>query len=426
MSAAYIERLEELARPLRADWDFAPLLERIGDARIVMLGEASHGTHEYYHWRRRLSQKLLRDFGFSFIAVEGDWPDAERLNDYVKTGQGVSAREVLSGYERWPTWMWANTDVEELAEWLRSFNGGRASEAACGFYGLDIYSLFESIEVITREVDKVDPFLARRVREFYSCFEPYHRNEIEYARATLHLPEGCINEVVKALQELVEARAGFSLEQNARVIRNAERYYRAMMLADVNTWNIRDRAMTDTLDDLLKLHGPKSKAIVWAHNTHIGDYRFTNMVADGSVNIGGLARERHGAENVVLVGFGTHRGSVIASHAWDGPTQVLDVPHAKEGSCEDLLNKACANKQLSQSLTVFEDQDRAGILSEARGNRAIGVVYDPAHERWGNYVPTVLSRRYDAFCFFRETKALTPLPTRPVRGEIPETWPSAQ
>lgn len=423
---AIAARLAGKALPLRSDWDIAPLLQRIGDARIVMLGEASHGTQEFYDWRRRISQRLIREKGFNFIAVEGDWPDAVSLDRYLKQGEGDNAYDVLSQYCRWPTWMWANTAVVELAEWLRAFNLSARPGNPCSFYGLDIYSLFESIDAILQHVREIDPFLEKRVSDYYSCFEPYNRNEIAYARSTLIYPEGCVDEVVQALQEVMEARVSFETEQNARVIRNAERYYRAMMRADVNSWNIRDTHMMDTLDQLLEQHGPNSKAIVWAHNTHIGDYRFTDMVEDGSVNIGGLARERYGAEQVVLVGFGTHRGTVTASHAWDGPTQTLRVPPGRPGSYEDLFEQACARRALPQCLVLFDESDRRGELAEVRGHRAIGVVYDPDHERWGNYVPTSLSRRYDAFCFMRETGALTALPTRIDRTEIPETWPSAQ
>lgn len=418
--------LADKALPLRSDWDLAPLLDRIGDARVVMLGESSHGTQEFYDWRRRVTQRLIRERGFNFVAVEGDWPDAEGLNNYISRGQGDSAYEVLSKYSRWPTWMWANTAVVELAEWMRSHNAHTAAEKSCGFYGLDIYSLFESIESILRHVRELDPFLEKRISDYYSCFEPYNRNEISYARSTLIYPEGCIDEVVHALQELMEARVAFEVEQNARVIRNAERYYRAMMRADANSWNIRDTHMMDTLDQLLEQHGPRSKAVVWAHNTHIGDYRFTDMVDDGSVNIGGLARERYGADKVVLIGFGTHRGYVTASRAWDGPTQTLRVPHARPGSYEDLFEQACAKKALPQCLLLFDERDHTTGLAEVRGHRAIGVVYDPDHERWGNYVPTSMSKRYDAFCFIRETSALTALPTQVDRTEIPETWPSAQ
>ena len=424
-----------IARPLDTETDLSTLIERIGESRIVMLGEASHGTEEFYAWRRKISQKLIADHAFNFIAVEGDWPDAWRLNQYVMTGHGENATNVLQKYQRWPAWMWANTEVVQLAEWLRAYNKSRLRENNAHFYGLDVYSLFESMDVVIHYLRDKHPFLARQVQARYSCFDPFFHDEIAYARHTLKFPDGCHDEVMQNLMALLEFRLEksvkfdeefFNAEQNARIVRNAENYYNRMVRSDVDSWNIRDRHMLNTLDLLLDHHGPDSKGIVWAHNTHIGDYRATSMKARGEVNLGGLAREKYGSDSVCLIGFGTHHGTVIASHAWDGPTQVMEVPPAKEQSYDEALHQVAVQKKTNQFIVFFDAAAKSNSLADIHGQRAIGVVYDPRHERWGNYVPTSLAHRYDAFIFIDETTALNPLHTTFTRGRIPETWPSAQ
>lgn len=426
------ELATKLARPLYNFSDADELVSQLATKKIVMLGEASHGTHEFYAWRRYLSQRLIERHGFSFIAVEGDWPDAARLNQFIQNGGAKNAEEVLRTYHRWPTWMWANTEILRLGDWMRQ-NGN------CAFYGLDIYSLFDSMDAVLNYLRKDHPFLARQVQERFACFDPFKRDEIAYARSTLSFPQGCHDEVMQTLLDLLEIRLNeaqsakegavrhlFDAQQNARVVRNAENYYRAMMRSDANSWNIRDRHMMDTLDQLLEAHGSEAKAIVWAHNTHIGDYSATDMADDGSINIGGLARERHGDENVALVGFGTHRGTVIAGHAWDAPYEVMNVPAGRPGSYEDAFHKACLARSINQFYLTFGPAERASALDEWRGHRAIGVVYDPRHELWGNYVPTKIASRYDAFIFIDQTRGLEPLDVSFERQRFPETWPSGQ
>lgn len=430
-----VQEAKQIACPLDETKDLDTLIERIGDARIVMLGESSHGTAEFYAWRRKISQRLIDELGFDFIAVEGDWPDAWRLNQYILTGVGTNAHDVLHQYHRWPTWMWANTEIMQLAEWLRLRNKEHPLDKNTGFYGLDVYSLFESMEEVVNYLKDEHPFLARQVQARYSCFDRFMNDEVAYARHTLRYPEGCHDDVMQNLMALLEFRlenlketddAFFNAEQNARVARNAESYYRKMVRSDVDSWNIRDRHMVSTLDSLLERYGANSRGIVWAHNTHIGDYRATSMKSRGEVNLGGLAREKYGQTNVVLVGFGTNNGTVIASHAWDGPIEVMNVPAAKPGSYEEAFHQVCDDLNAKQILLLLGDETKINSLSEVHGQRAIGVVYDPAHERWGNYVPTSLAHRYDAFIFIDETSALTPLHTSIERGKIPETWPSAQ
>jgi erythromycin esterase-like protein len=332
--------------------------------------------------------------------------------------------------------MWANTETAELAAWMRAHNDGLSSQEKCGFYGLDVYSLFESVDSAITELSLIDPFLSRRLRARYACFDTFRRDEKKYARSLLHFPAGCQDQVTRNLQELLERRlsgpvgtspygdAFFDAEQNARIVANAENYYRTMVHGNEDSWNVRDRHMMDTLETLLHRYGSDAKGIVWAHNTHIGDYRATDMLAQGQINIGGLAREKWGEENVALVGFGTYQGSVIASHAWDGPIERLEVPAGKPGSFESSFHKAAAalgEKNLWIDLT--DPAAKEGPLTETRGHRAIGVVYHPAYESFGNYVPTSLPYRYDAFLFFEQTSALNPLGQGFNRADIPETWP---
>jgi len=420
------------ARPLSAATDLGPLLERIGDARFVLLGEASHGTSEFYTWRMEISKRLVEEHGFSFIAVEGDWPDCYRVNRYAKglPDSGTSATEVLHAFERWPTWMWANREIVSLVDWLRRHNESLPDARKVGFYGLDVYSLWDSMRVVMEFLDRVDPSLATSARRAYNCFEPYAEDVQEYARATALVPTSCEDEAVSVLRALrsnatsyrEDGREGyFDAEQNALVARNAERYYRTMVRGGPASWNVRDQHMVETLDRLVEHHGPMAKAIVWEHNTHVGDARFTDMARAGMVNVGQLVRESRGADDTVIVGFGTHRGTVIAADEWGAAMERMRVPPARNDSFEHAIHDAA----VGDALLIFDPGDRARPLEQPIAHRAIGVVYDPDHERWGNYVPTIMHRRYDAFLYFEETRAVDPLhmPVR-VGGDEPETYPS--
>ncbi|HKW12520.1 MAG TPA: erythromycin esterase family protein [Gemmatimonadaceae bacterium] len=445
-SHALAAELRRRARPLRQPADLAPLVERIGDARYVLLGEASHGTSEYYTWRTELSKRLIREKGFSFIAVEGDWPDCYRVNRFVKSypDSGESAREVLHAFERWPTWMWANEEIIDLVEWMRQYNERRrlVDDRKVGFYGLDVYSLWDSMRAVVEYLERIDPRLATGAKHAYRCFEPFGEDEQEYARATYLVPTSCEDEAVSVLRTLrgrapeyiQDGReAYFNAEQNAFVAQNAELYYRTMVRGGSQSWNVRDHHMVDTLERLMAHHwqfNPDAKAIVWEHNTHIDDARFTNMATAGMVNVGQLVRQAHDQDGVVLVGFGSHRGTVIAGDEWGAPMRRMDVPGARAESWEDVMHEASAPDidANAASLLIFDDADDGGIvgLDEPIAHRAIGVVYDPRGEHWGNYVPTVIPRRYDAFVFIDETHALSPLHL-PVRvGEVPETFPSGE
>ncbi len=407
------------------------LMDAIGDSKYVLLGEASHGTHEYYTWRSKISQRLIKEKGFSFIAVEGDWPDCYRLNRYVKHYKDAAptAQEVLREFNRWPTWMWANWEIVALAEWMRKHNEDLPQNNRIGFYGLDVYSLWESLDAIIKYLDKVDPKAKAVAMDAWKCFEPYSEDEGQsYARATQHawVPASCESEVIDLLIEIRkrmqqydgDPEATLNTEQNAIVAVNAERYYRAMIKGGPQSWNIRDHHMVDTLNRLMRHHGMHAKAIVWEHNTHIGDARATDMRYDNMVNVGQLVNEQHFHDGVFSVGFGSYEGSVIAGRSWGDMMRVMQVPKAKADSWEFILHQDGAKDRI-----VFMNEDMRKLWGTRDiGHRAIGVVYNPQWE-YGNYVPSVMPARYDAFIFIDKTKALHPLHIQTDAHQIPETYP---
>lgn len=419
--------MPEQAISLKTSKDLDPLLQRIGDARCVFLGEASHGTHEYYTWRTAISKRLIEEKGFNFIAVEGDWPDCYRLNRYVKgwSDQEKNTSEILQEYKRWPTWMWANWEVAALMDWLKDHNTGQAVNNKIGFYGLDVYSLWESMETIVNYLEKNDPIAAGLAKKAIECFEPYQGNEYNYARAQFDIKSSCKQPLLELLSKVKRSsinynhdpEAALNAEQNAQVAVNAERYYSNMMSFDDNTWNLRDTHMMDSLKRLLKFHGNNSKAIVWEHNTHIGDARYTDMKDEGMINIGQLAREQLGQDQVVLIGFGSYQGSVIAGREWGMPMEEMQVPRAISNSLEDILHKTSAKDKYY----IFDKED--STFNRTLAHRAIGVVYHPNLEARGNYVPSKVSSRYDAFVFIDESSALHPMHLKPDGTKIPETYP---
>lgn len=437
--AGYRDDIAALAAPLTDAGDLDVLLDRIGDARVVMLGEATHGTHEFYQWRAMLTRRLIEERGFSFVAVEGDWPDCDRVDRSVRCRADAPAdpREALILFERWPTWMWANEEVVDFCRWLRSHNSAVDEPARAGFHGLDVYSLWESLREILIYLRDNEPEEVPVALAAYRCFEPYDEDPQSYGIATRFVSASCEEEVIGLLVEMrqrvgrsapaagapaasEEGWAQFAAWQNAEVVAGAERYYRAMVQGGRESWNVRDRHMDETLHRLLTHYGPDAKAVVWAHNTHVGDARFTDMMSAGEVNIGQLARERYGADQVVLVGFGTHQGTVVAGEAWGAPMQRMPVPPARSGSLEEALHDAAPE----QALFVFPTDGRPPLLTDEIGHRAIGVVYHPERERWGNYVPTVLGGRYDAFAWFDQTHGVRPLHTRRTDALEPETYPA--
>ncbi len=407
-----IESARRASLPLSPGSGLSPLLRRVGDARCVLLGGASHGTREYHTWRTEITKRLIGEWGFTFVAVEGDWPACYRVNRFVKGYVDGPACEALAACERWPAWVWANEEVAELAGWLRRHNDGRPEDAKAGFYGLDVYSLWESLHQAAAYLKKYGGGAGAAERAL-RCFDPYGGDPREHALATRWIPERCEGEVAELLRE-IRARAPsfpedgeedrFAAEQNARAVRDAEAYYRAMGRGGSLSWDARERHMDETLGRLLAFHGPGAKGVVWAHNTHSGDARHTDMATEGMVNLGQLARTRFGEASVSLVGFGCHRGWVFAAQRWDAGMECMPVPPARDGSWEDILHRSGAGDSL-----LLLGRGMAAAWEEPRGHRAIGVVYRPQYEGFGNYVPTVLPRRYDAFIYLEQTRALRPL-----------------
>jgi erythromycin esterase len=398
---------------LQSAQDLDVLLHQIGTAQYVLLGEASHGTAEFYSWRAALSQRLIQEKGFNVIAVEGDWPAAYAVNRYIRGEQNASsAAEALQNFQRWPTWMWANQEIAGLTDWLRQYNQDQPTNPV-GFYGLDMYSLWESLEAIT-EFSEADAATLAAVRKAQSCLAPYNQDEQAYAQATTQGAScaGAIGDVLVAVRSRIGQlpaghEAAFNAEQNALVAVNAERYYRAMTGSGAGSWNIRDRHMMETINRLQAHQGPGAKIIIWEHNTHVGDARHTDMAASGDVNVGQLVREEHAQAGVYIIGFGTYEGTVIASGYWGGPATKMTVPAAPAGSWEALLHQTPPANKLIDLQSWRADNS----LTQRRGHRAIGVVYDPDREA-GNYVPTDLPNRYDAFIFIDKTQALHPLPVK--------------
>jgi erythromycin esterase-like protein/predicted phosphoribosyltransferase len=425
-----------------APQDYDPLMSRIGDARFVLLGEASHGTHEFYRERALITKRLIQEKGFLAVAVEADWPDAWRVNRYVRdVSEDLDAVEALAGFRRFPTWMWRNTEVADFVEWLRAHNDALAPETPrTGFYGLDLYSLRASMRAVLRYLEQVDPNAARRARERYACFEQFGEDAQVYGFiAGTDRTKSCREEVVSQLIAL-QRRAFeytrhedplaedefFSAEQNARLVTNAEAYYRSMFVEDVSSWNLRDRHMAETLDALVQhlgRHDERAKIVVWAHNSHLGDARATEMSRRGELNVGQLLRQKYSGD-AVLVGFTTYHGTVTAASDWGAPAERKRVRRALPGSYEAMFHDAQPARFL---LTWREGDDVAGHLRNPRLERAIGVIYRPETERMSHYFHAQLAGQFDAVIHFDETRAVKPLEYTAEweAGEVPETFPFA-
>ena len=430
------------ARPLSGSAaDDDRLFELIGDARVVLIGEASHGTHEFYAERAAITRRLIETHGFNAVAVEADWPDAYRVNCFVRgAGGAANADDALGGFRRFPTWMWRNTVVRDFVTWLRERNTTLApNRTQAGFYGLDLYSLYGSIEEVLGYLDRIDPAGAQRARYRYSCFEHFNEDPQRYGyAASFDLEHSCADAVVEQLREL-QRRSGeyaqrdgmvaedeyFYAEQNARLAQNAERYYRTMFDGRVSSWNLRDTHMVDTLDALiahLDRHGGRSKVVVWAHNSHLGDARATEMGEMGELNVGQLVRERYGAD-ARLIGFSTYSGSVTAASDWDAPGERKRVRPGLLGSYEALFH---AVEQPRFWLSLREPSEAVDLLRTPRLQRAIGVIYRPETERMSHYFHARLPEQFDAIIHLDETRALEPLEPSGhwQHEEAPETYPS--
>jgi erythromycin esterase-like protein len=436
-----IEAVRNAAVPLRgAAHDYDALLEFIGNARFVLIGEASHGTHEFYRERAQITKRLIREMGFDAVAVEADWPDAYRVNRYVRgRGDDTEAIDALEGFKRFPTWMWRNADVLDFVGWLRNHNDSiRSGQPKVGFYGLDLYSLHTSMEAVVAYLDKVDPEAARRARERYACFDIYGEDAQSYGFAAgLHLNHSCEKEVITQLVDLRRNAAEYALkdgrladddyffaEENARLVRDAEHYYRTMYRGEVSSWNLRDQHMAETLESLvgfLGREGPDPKVVVWAHNSHLGDARATQMGAHGEWNLGQLVRQRYGG-NTALIGCTTYEGSVTAASNWDAPVERKRVRPALAGSDEALFHET----ELDRFLICLRGPRRVRGLGQPRLQRAIGVIYRPETERASHYFHSSLSVQFDAVLHFDRTRAVEPLERTALwqKAEVPETFPT--
>jgi erythromycin esterase-like protein len=443
-----LDNLRDVARPVTADprtWD--DLLAEMAAAKIVCIGEASHGTDDFYAIRAKLTQRLIDEHQFGAVAVEADWPDAYRVNRFVQgighpdDGRDHNPEQALAGFERFPAWMWRNTVVRDFVGWLRDWNGKRVDGERAGFYGIDLYSLHRSMEAVVSYLDRVDPAAAKRARKRYSCFEQFEEDPQRYGYAAGYgLADPCEDEVINQLVEL-QRRAGeyarrdgalpadeyFFAEQNARLVKNAEEYYRSMYRGRDNSWNLRDTHMADTIDALLahlESRGGKPKIVVWAHNSHLGDARATQMGRRGELNVGQLMRERHPGQTFHL-GFTTFHGTVTAASDWDAPHETKRVRPGLDNSYEQLFHGVGGDFLLR----LREDAPAREILKEGgqKLERAIGVIYLPETERQSHYFYADIAEQFDAVVHIDHTRALVPLDGAGVvkNEEAPETYPSA-
>jgi erythromycin esterase-like protein len=430
--------LREIQPLSGAEDDYDGLLDLVGDARIVLLGESSHGTHEFYRERARITRRLIEERGFQAVAVEADWPDAYRVNRYVHGApDDADAEEALRGFRRFPTWMWRNAEVLDFVGWLRAHNERAKLDETASFFGLDLYSLNSSVAEVIAYLERVDPPAAERARERYACFEPFAREQAYGRAATLGIGESCRRGVIAQLIELQRLgnaylrRDGiaaedeqFYAEQNARLVASAEEYYRAMFGDPAASWNLRDRHMADTLARLaqhLGRHGELPRIVVWEHNSHVGDARMTEMSHRGELNVGQLARQRW-PDHVALVGFTTYSGTVTAASSWDAPAERKRVRPALPESFEAIFH----NLGVPRFVLDLTDGHIAQSLVELRLERAIGVIYRPGTERQSHYFLANLPGQFDAVVHIDETRAVEPLERTAgwEAGETPETYPS--
>ncbi len=425
-----IKSIADAAEPFRSidEVDLHPLLERVGDARVVLLGEATHGTSEFYRMRARITRELIVQKGFRFVAIEGDWPDAARVDNYVRHLE-YSPSE-WTAFARFPTWMWRNNEVRDFVDWLREHNAATKSASRVAFHGLDLYSLYASIRSVLGYLDQVEPEAAKVARQRYGCLTPWQGDPAAYGHAALTGSyHTCEQHVVRALKDLLEKRVAyaerdgerfFDAVQNARLVANAERYYRIMYYGSRASWNLRDEHMHTTLKNLLAFYGADSKAIVWAHNSHVGDSAATEMASRGEHNIGHLCRQDFG-DDAYLVGFGTNSGTVAAASDWDGPMEIKKVRPALPKSYERLCH---ATGHASFTLGLRNRSGLTGVdnLGKPQLERAIGVIYRPETERASHYFEAVLPRQFDEYIWFDDTRAVTPIDTATLAG-LPDTYP---
>jgi protein-L-isoaspartate(D-aspartate) O-methyltransferase len=425
------ELIRQAAEPLPEldDPAFGAMFDRFASTRVVLLGEATHGTSEFYRARAQITRRLIERYGFNIVAVEADWPDAARIDRYVRH----KAMHVGSGpaFRRFPQWMWRNVEVANFVDWLRAHNAALHPDNHAGFFGLDIYNMNASIAAVIEYLDRFDPEAAAVARERYGCLTPWQRDPATYGRAALTTGYAkCERPVLLALRDLLDKQLEYEAQdrdsfldaaQNARLVASAERYYRAMYYATAESWNLRDRHMFDTLNHLMEWRGADAKAVVWAHNSHIGNAAATDMGrARDEINIGQLCREKFG-DDAALIGFGTDRGTVAAADDWDGPMKVKTVRPAHSESYEYLCRDAGIRRFLLD-LRKGQREEVRSVLMPARLERAIGVIYRPETELASHYFDAHLPAQFDGYVWFEETRAVKPLPAEPQQG-LPETYP---
>jgi erythromycin esterase-like protein len=420
--AGLVEPVREAALPLTGeDRDYDPLMEMVGDSRFVLLGDATHGTHEFYRERARITERLIREKGFDAVAIEGDWQDASRVNRYVRgLASDASAEAALSGFRDFPGWMWGNTDVRDLVDWLHEHNASLPAAERVGFYGLDVYGVVGSADAVVASLKGLDPAAARRAAKRYGCFSRYRGDFPSYGLdAAAHPVRSCERKAVEQLQEVrgriaiqkpgadpAQSEELFALVQNARVVRNGEAYYRVLGAgSNVSSWNLRDRHMAATLDELaahVGKPGRPGKIVVWAHSSHLGDARVTQRADFGELNLGQLVRQRYGA-SAVLVGFTTYTGTVTAASEWGEHGKLKQVRPALRESYAGLFHEAGIGDSL---LVMRGNGELAKALGEPRPERAIGVLYHPQEERRAHYLKTRLSQQFDAVVYFDQTRSV--------------------
>lgn len=405
-----------------------PLLRRIGDARVVLIGESTHGTSEFYRTRARITERLIAENGFSFVAIEADWPDAARVDNYVRDRH--IAKAPWTAFARFPTWMWRNEETRQFIEWLRGFNAAREPEKRAAFYGLDLYSLYGSIKSVTHYLESVDPELEALARHRYGCLSPWEADPAAYGRAVLSDEyRACEGDVARMLVELLERQQAYAQQdgepffdaaQNARLVANAERYYRKMYYGSRASWNLRDSHMFETLQHILEHQGQTSKGVIWAHNSHVGDASATEMAWRGEHNIGQLCRQQFGRQSY-HIGFGTNDGTVAAAAAWGSPMQIMAVRPAHPQSYERMFHLTNAYGFILplQQKTHENVRER---LSKTRLQRAIGVVYRPESELASHYFEANLPQQFDEYIWIDRTSAITPFKTAQLEG-VPDTYP---
>lgn len=424
--AASAEPFDDIERA-----SLAPLLERIGSARVVLIGEATHGTSEFYRMRARISQELIRHKGFTLVAIEGDWPDTRTLDRYVRGMPRASVPALREpAFSRFPTWMWRNHEVRDFVRWLAGHNQTLKPDRQASMHGLDLYSLNNSIGAVLDYLGRVDPVAAESARVRYTCFSPWEMDPATYGRAAVSgRLRSCEDDAVRVMTDMLESRMKylaadgetfFDAQRNATVIREAERYYRAMYYGSRDSWNLRDRHMFETLEAVLAHRGPDSKAVVWAHNSHIGYAAATEMGARGETNLGQLAQDRFGAESYAI-GFGTHSGSVAAAGNWDEPMQVMTVRPSHPDSYEHLCHNTRIPAFMLHLRRPRHAELRTGLLN-SHLERAIGVVYRPETEVLSHYFQASLPAQFDEYIWFDQTTAVRPIETHEVAG-VPETYP---